>query len=102
MSHDDHQGHVQMFGSIFNASQNSLIRHGSRDSNHEKIAQALAENQLGRHARVRARQHGSERVLPGGERSASGGAGTRQVETALEIPLIAGPETFQRSRSVDL
>jgi hypothetical protein len=50
MTHDYDQGYMQVFGGIFNAAEDGLVRNGPCDPDDKEIAEALTEDGFGRHA----------------------------------------------------
>jgi hypothetical protein len=77
-----------------------LIWHGAGHPNEDQVAQSLAENGFGRHARIRAGQHGGEGVLATGHGGARRRVNARWVELAGHIAEVTGAQTFQRLTGV--
>ncbi len=64
VAHDHDQAGAVARGRELDAPHLRGRHHVARDPNHEQVAKALVEHQLGGHARVRAAQHDRERLLP--------------------------------------
>ena len=67
VSHDDDQRHVQMFGRVLDAGGLVVARNVAGDADREDVAQPLVEDDLGRYARIGARQDRAMRSLTGGQ-----------------------------------
>lgn len=61
--HDDDQSHVQVLDRVLETAEQVIVEHIAGDSHHEKIADPLIEDELGRDTRVGAADDRGERVL---------------------------------------